>query len=132
MRRQVIVAVMAVIGAAGCIQNGSGGGIFNPGPQYASGQQIFNSLTNFSVVGALANGQAYCEYHAPNGGLMGRTTQPYTGSWQVNGNQICYNSPQSGQYNNCLNVAFEGQRASFYTTGGEPVASGNMIGGNVC
>lgn len=129
MRKQVLVTIALAIGAGSCVPVSGG---LNPGPQYASGQQIYNTLTNFSVVGALANGQSYCEYHMPNGGLMGRTAQPYTGSWQVNGNQICYNSPQSQQFNNCLNVRFEGQRASFFTPSGQPIASGNLIGGNVC
>jgi hypothetical protein len=129
MRKQVFLAIAVAIGAGSCVQSG---GFLPQGPQYASGQQIYNTLTNFSVVGALASGQSYCEYHAPTGALMGRTAQPYSGSWQVNGNQICYNSPQSQQFNNCLNVRFEGQRASFFTPDGKPIAGGNLIGGNVC
>lgn len=133
MRRQVFLTVALAIGVGSCMPGaGGGGGGFFQGPQYASGQQIYNTLTNFSVVGAMANGTSYCEYHAPSGQLQGRAAQPYQGTWQVNGNQICYNSQQSGQVNNCQNVLFEGQRASFFTPGGQPVASGNLIGGNVC
>lgn len=129
MRKQILATVVLALGAAGCVP----GNLGPIGPQYATGQQIFNTLTNFSVVGSTSSGASYCEYHAPNGQLLGRGSQgAYQGSWQVNGNQICYNSPQSGQFNNCQNVQFNGTRATFYSPNGQSVASGNLIGGNTC
>ena len=129
MKLRVLATLTLALGAASCVP----GALGPVGPQYATGQQIYNTLTNFSVVGATANGTSYCEYHAPSGQLIGRGAQGgYQGSWNVNGNQICYNSPQSGQFNNCQNVQFNGTRATFYNLNGQTVASGNLIGGNNC
>lgn len=117
----------------GCVPGGTGG--FLPtGPQYASGQQIYNTLSNFSVVGTFASdGTAYCEHHGPTSQVTGSDSGGfYQGTWAVAGNQICYTYPQDNIFNDCQNVAFQGQRASFYDAGGQLISSGNLVGGNVC
>ncbi|MEZ5669323.1 MAG: hypothetical protein R3F55_18185 [Alphaproteobacteria bacterium] len=129
MRVTMIGLAVIAAGVASCVPVGPG----SFGPTYATGQQIYNTVTNFSVNGALNNGAAYCEYHGPTGQLMGRDGQGnYQGSWAVAGNQICYTIPQRNAFNNCQNVIFQGQRATFYDAGGGVVASGNLLGGNIC
>jgi hypothetical protein len=132
MYRHVLVLTVSALAIGGCVQAAPGGG-FNPGPQYASSQQIFNTMSNFSVVGSLSDGTSYCEYHAPSGQIYGRDTGPYQGTWQVsNADQICYSYPQDGIFNDCQYVAFQGNRATFYDASGQPFSGGNLVGGNVC
>lgn len=129
MRKHILAGIALAI-TAGCVPVGPG---FNPGPQYASGQQIYNTLTNFSVVGNLSDGTSYCEYHGPSSQISGRDGAGfYQGTWAVAGNQVCYSYPQQNVFNDCQNVTIQGQRASFYGAGGQVISSGNLIGGNVC
>ena len=130
MGMKPLAALVLASIAGGCIPAGGLGPI---GPQYASGQQIFNTLSNFSVVGTMTNGGAYCEHHGPGGQIVGSGPSGYyQGTWAVAGNQICYTYPQLGVVNSCQNVTFQGQRATFYDSTGKTVSSGNLVGGNVC
>ncbi len=129
MRAGIAGALVIAGVVASCVPVGTGGG-GGFGPNYASATQIQQAVTNFSVVGSLAGGGSYCEYHSPNFQLIGRDTQPYTGSWSLSGNQICYSYPQGGS--SCQNAEIVGNNITFYDNAGNFLAGGNLVGGNVC
>lgn len=133
MNVRIVAAMALAVGAAGCVPGGSGPLTGLPqGPQYATGQQMVSSLTNFSVVGTYVDGSSFCEYHAPTSQVVGNDRQgAYQGTWAVNGNQICYSYPQRGVVNSCQSVTIQNQRITYYENG-QAYGNGNLVAGNVC
>ena len=46
----------------------------------------------------MSDGQPYAEYYAADGSVRGKTGgEPYTGSWKVVGEQLCFTYPKPGK-----------------------------------
>jgi hypothetical protein len=96
----------------------------------SEGQTIRASVPGKTVVGQLGDGTAYCEYHDPNGTLIGRDFEIYAGNWEVRGNAMCYAYP--GAVEDCQYALIDGTRVRFMDGFGNMVSQGNLIDGNVC
>lgn len=93
---------------------------------------IASALSGSTVVGTLSNGTPYCEYHGPNGEVIGNDGQgSYQGTWAMSGNQVCYTYPARNIANVCLDVSVQGQQATFLYNG-QLGASGALVSGNSC
>jgi len=101
-----------------------------PQIQVSDGVTIQRELNDHTVVGYLIDGGSYCEYHTPNGTVLGRDTEIYAGNWQVRGNTICYAYP--GKREDCRQVYITGRSVTFYDGYGNPISRGNIVDGNVC
>ncbi|MFY0636271.1 MAG: hypothetical protein JXQ91_20865 [Vannielia sp.] len=102
-------------------------------PQVARtpGATVQQMLSGASVVGALADGTSYCEFHDPGGLVVGRDTEVYAGTWRMNGDSICYT--YTGEATDCQFVQINSTRAVFVDMlGGATLSQGNIVPGNVC
>lgn len=98
---------------------------------HTPGAVVQQSLSGASVVGALADGTSYCEFHDPGGLVVGRDTQVYAGTWGMNGDAICYT--YTGEPQDCQFVQITGTRAVFVDMiAGTTLSQGNIVPGNVC
>lgn len=97
---------------------------------FTSGPEVAAALSGKSVVGNLVGVGAYCEFHDANGLVVGRDTELYAGTWEMNNNAICYAYP--GFATDCQLALISGNRARFMDGFGTTVASGNIVDGNVC
>ncbi len=103
-----------------------------PQIQVSDGVTIQRELNDRTVIGYFvgSGGGSYCEYHTPNGTVLGRDTEIYAGNWQVRGNAICYAYP--GQPEDCQQVYVSGRSVTFYDLFSNTVARGNLADGNLC
>ena len=101
-----------------------------PQIQVSDGVTIQRELNDRTVIGYFVDGGSYCEYHTPNGTVLGRDTEIYAGNWQVRGNAICYAYP--GQVEDCQQVHVSGRSVTFYNLYGQTIARGNLADGNLC
>jgi hypothetical protein len=138
MRLQIFSA-LAVLGVVGCVTEG-GQAPANPAPapvaaapeSAPAAAPDASALTNASAMGMLANGIPYCEYHGPNGELIGTDGQgAYQGSWSASGSQACYTITSRGQSTACLDVTIQGEQATFFYNG-QPAATATLVSGNSC
>ena len=99
--------------------------------QYNDSGSLHRALSGNSVIGALSDGMAYCEYHAPNSGIFGRDHEVYAGNWRVANNYICYAYPGSAE--DCQRALMNGQRITFKDANtGSVISSGTIVAGNMC
>ncbi len=99
--------------------------------QYNDSGTIQRALSGNSVIGALSDGLAYCEYHAPNSGIFGRDYEVYAGNWRVANNYICYAYPGSPE--DCQRALMHGQRITFLDANtGTTISTGTIVPGNMC
>ncbi|MFQ5773383.1 MAG: hypothetical protein ACE5GS_02585 [Kiloniellaceae bacterium] len=96
----------------------------------SDGATIQRELNDRTVVGYFTNGQSYCEYHTPNGTLIGRDTEIYAGNWRVAKDWICYAYPGSPE--DCQRAYISGRSVTFYDQSGDVISRGNIVDGNVC
>ena len=99
--------------------------------QYNDSGSLQRALTGNSVIGALSDGLAYCEYHAPNSGIFGRDYEVYAGNWRIANNYICYAYP--GHAEDCQRALMNGQRITFMDANtGSVISTGTIVPGNMC
>lgn len=98
----------------------------------SDGVTIQRELNDRTVIGYFVGGAggSYCEYHTPNGTVLGRDTEIYAGNWMVRGNAVCYAFP--GQPEDCQQVYVTGRSVTFYNAFGQTIARGNLADGNLC
>ncbi len=101
-----------------------------PQIQTSDGVTIQRELNDRTVIGYFVDGGSYCEYHTPNGTVLGRDTEIYAGNWQVRGNAICYAYP--GEREDCQLAYISGRSVTFYDGLGKTIARGNLADGNLC
>ena len=120
--RIIVFAVLAVLFLGSCA--------VRPQIQYSDGVTIQRELNNRTVIGYFVDGGSYCEYHTPNGTVLGRDTEIYAGNWQVRGDFICYAYP--GQREDCQQAYLSGRAVTFYDGFGKAISRGNLADGNLC
>ena len=118
----IACAVLAVLFLASCA--------VQPQIQVSDGVTIQREFNDRTVIGYFVDGGSYCEYHTPNGTVLGRDTEIYAGNWQVRGNFMCYAYP--GQREDCQQVYVSGRSVTFYDGLGQTIARGNLADGNLC
>jgi hypothetical protein len=101
-----------------------------PQIQVSDGVTIQREFNDRTVIGYFVDGGSYCEYHTPNGTVLGRDTEIYAGNWQVRGDFMCYAYP--GQREDCQQVYVSGRSVTFYDGRGQTIARGNLADGNLC
>ena len=80
-------------------------------------------------------GKAYAEYYAPDGSLRGKSgADPYTGSWQVVGEELCFSYPatdprQGSGETDCYAVFTNGDAVNWVDRNGE-VVEATYVEGN--
>jgi hypothetical protein len=79
----------------------------------------------------VSDGQPYAEYYTADGSVRGKTGgEPYTGSWKVVGEQLCFTYPKPGKADevDCYSVYKNGDAMTWTGSDGAVVETTSVEG----
>ncbi|MEM8632456.1 MAG: hypothetical protein AAGF74_14565 [Pseudomonadota bacterium] len=101
-----------------------------PSFEISDGATVSRALSGMTVVGQYSDGTSYCEFHDPNGLVVGRDYELFAGNWEIVNDAICYSYP--GMATDCQLALISPGKAKFMNAFGGMVAQGSLVSGNVC
>ncbi|MDQ0395441.1 hypothetical protein J3R73_005233 [Labrys monachus] len=114
MMKHIVPLALMLLGVAGCATASKAG---------MGGDEIKARIVGNTVTG-VDDGKPYMEYYDPSGSIAGKDTEPYTGSWRIDGNKLCtgYESEDPTKTDldwTCSGVSVVGDRVFWLDQDGE-------------